>query len=77
MDGDEFKSEEVVAKAKLLLASSSHYELRLLSCSVKGRFIVLTGTLPSFYLKQVAQETLMSEKILVRNEVQVENHKGT
>lgn len=40
-----------------LLEHSAHLGLRKVHVSVDNEAIVLTGTVPSYYLKQVAQET--------------------
>lgn len=39
------------------LGHSSHLELRHISVAVDNQRVVLSGTVPSFYLKQIAQET--------------------
>ena len=55
------------------LASSKYTSIRRLSCSVSQGVVELSGTVPSFYLKQLAQAAIMqlSSEAMVRNLVQV------
>jgi osmotically-inducible protein OsmY len=39
------------------LRRAGHFELRRVSVAVDDDRVVLSGTLPSFYMKQIAQET--------------------
>src|SRR5262245_50304935 len=39
---------------------NNQYHLKNVHCAVEGGTLVLRGTLPSFYLKQVAQETVVT-----------------
>jgi hypothetical protein len=48
------------SRAELALRQSPIPALRRLSVQVTDSTIVITGTVPSYYLKQLAQETLMS-----------------
>jgi osmotically-inducible protein OsmY len=49
-------NERVQKGVYLELASTGHRELRVVTVQVHDDRIVLTGTVPSFFLKQVAQE---------------------
>ncbi len=55
------------------LASSKYTSIRRLSCSVSEGVVEISGTVPSFYLKQLAQAAIMqlSAEATVRNLVQV------
>jgi hypothetical protein len=41
------------------LATSKYTALRQLHCSVRGGVVEISGTVPSFYLKQLAQAAVM------------------
>jgi hypothetical protein len=55
------------------LATSKYTSIRRLSCSVSEGVVEISGTVPSFYLKQLAQAAIMqlSAEATVRNLVQV------
>ncbi|MBW3599857.1 MAG: BON domain-containing protein [Planctomycetes bacterium] len=59
----------LLTRVQSRLRSSSYYPLRNLECEVRRDVVVLRGRLPSFYLKQVAQELVGS----VRGVAEVEN----
>jgi hypothetical protein len=52
----------LVERAKALLNGSSHRALRSVSCVYYAEVLRLRGSVPSFYLKQVAQSLLLSMK---------------
>lgn len=56
------------------LRRSPYSAIRRVSCEVRHATLVLHGRLPSYYLKQVAQETVarLDGVIQVVNEVEVE-----
>src|SRR5439155_854053 len=67
--------QQVEADAATALAASPVPELRRLAVTASDAEVVITGRVPSFYFKQLAQETLRSlvgERRLV-NRVEVEN----
>jgi len=41
--------------AEIRLRSNSYLALRNIRCEAQGRVLVLSGCLPSYYLKQIAQ----------------------
>jgi osmotically-inducible protein OsmY len=55
------------------LLRSSYARLRLLGVSAEGSTVVLAGTVPSYYLKQLAQEAVLGLPGVgaVRNEIHV------
>jgi hypothetical protein len=61
------------AEAIALLRASGHRPLWSLSCDVRGDMVVLSGVLPTFYLKQVAQALLLRLESVqgVQNRVEV------
>ena len=63
----------VLAAAKDRLEASGYRELASLHCEVIDGLVVLDGVLPSFYLKQMAQEAVLTldEVDCVRNLVTV------
>ncbi len=61
----------VVAHAKKLLSSCSYIALRGITCEVKEGILVLTGCVPSYFLKQVAQ-TRVDKSTLPRVNNQIE-----
>lgn len=48
--------EKLAAAAGRELSDSSYFALRSVSCECHERVLVLRGKVPSFYLKQLAQE---------------------
>ena len=50
--GDSFGVE---AAAKARLRQSSYQAIRSVSCEFDGRILTLSGRVPSYYLKQIAQ----------------------
>ena len=59
--------------AKRRLHGNSHQALKNISCTYQDGLLVLQGTLPTYYLKQVAQETLarMEGVERIENRIQV------
>jgi osmotically-inducible protein OsmY len=51
---------DVLGQAKRLLADSPFHELRLLQVEIKNDSVLLRGRVPTFYMKQLAQETVRS-----------------
>jgi hypothetical protein len=60
----------MVSRAAQALKQSTHPALRKLSVEETDSALVITGRVSSYYLKQLAQETLMG----VRGERQLVNH---
>ena len=58
---------------KTALANSGYYAVALLNCDFNDGVVVLSGAVPSYYLKQVAQEALMHLDVVreVDNRVEV------
>ena len=56
------------------LDKTGHGRLRRIDVEVEGQTVFLRGRLPSFYLKQMAQVTVLAVPgvALLRNEIQVE-----
>jgi hypothetical protein len=65
--------DRLCAAAAARLRASGHRPLWSLRCEVRGGVVVLSGVLPSFYLKQMAQTVLLRLEQLreVRNLVEV------
>lgn len=59
--------------ALAVLRASPHATLRQVNCCVIEGRAVLTGTVPSFYLKQLAQSLVMRQ---LGNESRVDNQLG-
>ena len=53
-----WSAEWLVEQARRRFDQSGYYPLRLVGCTVENDTLVLTGTVASFYVKQVAQELL-------------------
>lgn len=49
---------QLTEMATLRLRNSPHQPLRRISCECSDDYVLLGGTLPSFYYKQLAQETI-------------------
>jgi hypothetical protein len=47
--------EEIRARVRYALAKSAYYSVRRIDCSMQGGMLTLSGRVPSYYLKQVAQ----------------------
>ncbi len=64
---------DVLGQAKKLLADSPFDELREIHVDLDGEGVRLRGVVPSFYLKQMAQETIRSATrgVQMFNEVEV------
>lgn len=67
------RDEELRHAATAVLRSSGYGLLRSLECEVNGGVVTISGVLPSFYLKQLAQALLLRLDGLqgVSNEVEV------
>lgn len=64
-------SEEMLLKAKRLLAESCYSDISKLSCHIEDDFLVITGQVQSWYNKQMAQETIRSLGLRISNKAQV------
>jgi osmotically-inducible protein OsmY len=53
------RSSELVSAARSALERSGHRSLACIECAVIDGIVVLSGRVPSYYLKQVAQNTVM------------------
>ncbi len=71
-NGDELAL--VAAAVRMALEKTGHGWLRRIVVALEGESIVLRGTLPSFYLKQMAQVTVLAVPgvAALRNELVVE-----
>lgn len=63
--------ESILLKARQALDSSQLSAIRELTCEMRDGKIIINGIVPSFYLKQVAQETLLKMNIRIENRVLV------
>ena len=62
----------ILDRARSVLRGYAYSSLRRLDCSVENGVLTVRGVLPSFYLKQVVQEALLSDSSCqVRNLVTV------
>jgi len=59
------------AAASEILASSKYTPLRQLDCRVSGGVVEITGTVATYYLKQMAQAAMIGLEGRVRNLVEV------
>jgi hypothetical protein len=66
--------QDVLGQARRLLADSPFQEIRGLRVEIEDESVLLRGKVPSFYMKQVAQETLRNATrgIQLVNEVRVD-----
>lgn len=64
-----YSPSQVIAQANHVLKRSSHLALRRLNVEGSESTLVISGTVSTYYLKQMAQETLMP----VRGEMQLVN----
>lgn len=63
------------AAALEVLSKSNYGALRQLSCRVDCGVVEISGTVPNFYLKQLAQEAVLRlEPDSVRNLIEVRGH---
>ena len=46
-------------RAAAALSRSSHFRTRAVQCSVEGRDVVLSGAVPSWHHKQLAQQAVL------------------
>lgn len=63
--------DKALTEAKLLLSLSCYRTINRLECFWEGDALVLTGTVETFYLKQMAQETLRPLKVRIDNRIEV------
>jgi hypothetical protein len=65
--------EEITNIAQAALRQSGYVELRVLSCVFSGGILTLHGRVPSYYLKQRAQEiaSKVPGVIVINNDVEV------
>jgi osmotically-inducible protein OsmY len=56
------KTPDVAAKAVKLLRGCSHAPVRHVRCRFQEGVLILSGQVPTFYMKQVAQELLRNMK---------------
>ena len=63
----------LTARVELALRATGHWVLRGVIVTTQARAVVLTGRVPSYYLKQVAQSAALAVAgtHLVRNEIAV------
>ena len=64
---------EILNQARGLLNASPYPELRAVQCRLDGGILILTGTVRTFYMKQMAYEALRVNGCQVINNVQVED----
>ena len=63
------------ADANALLGKSSYRAVRHVSCEVCGCVLILRGRVPSFYMKQIAQEEvrqLLDGSLVIQNQLEVD-----
>ena len=69
----ETMSESPAVRANSILQSSSYHSIRQVSCSFQNGVLMIDGSLPSFHMKQLAQDALRGiegvDKIVNRIEV--------
>lgn len=68
-------SEQALTEAKLLLTLSCYRPINRLECFWEDGSLVLTGTVETFYQKQMAQETVRPLKVRIDNRIVVLNRK--
>jgi CheY-like chemotaxis protein len=61
----------LVAKAAAILEKSSYAELRSIVCEAHGNFLTLTGSVPTYFHKQLAQASLLN---WLGGDVKIENN---
>jgi hypothetical protein len=61
------------ALAQTALGASSYMEIRRLCCVLGdgGRLVVIKGKVSSFFLKQMAQQILISKGFTITNQIEV------
>ncbi len=66
--------QEIAEIARAVLRQSAYAELRELSCDFNGGILTLRGLVPTYYLKQLAQEAVADVPgvIEVENRVEVD-----
>ena len=69
----------ITQAAMIRLRSSPYHVLRILTCEFRRGHLIVCGTVPTYYMKQMAQETVRPvagvEKITNRISVQSETKK--
>lgn len=63
------------ANANAVLGESSYHAVRNVSCEVCGCVLILQGRVPSFYMKQIAQEIvrqLLDGNLVIQNQLEVD-----
>lgn len=65
--------DDVAAEAAAELQRSSHAALRLIACDVRDGVLTLSGRVPSYYEKQIAQSLVRIRlpNVEIRNELEV------
>ena len=61
---------EIAEMARATLRRSAYFELRDLACDFSGGTLTLTGRVPSYHLKQLAQVTVAG----LPGVVEIDNH---
>ena len=78
LDSSEFETRNENPQAKITelaerrLHGNSHQALKNISCTYQDGVLVLQGTLPTYYLKQLAQETIVRMEGVERIENQIQ-----
>ena len=73
MQRDRDRAIETQARAKL--QKSSYYSVRQVSCDVCQCVVMLSGRVPSFYMKQMAQSVvlhLLEGRLVIDNQLEVD-----
>lgn len=67
---------DVAAEAAAELQRSSHAALRQIACDVRDGVLTLSGQVPSYYEKQIAQSLVRIRlpNVEIRNELEVSVH---
>jgi hypothetical protein len=66
--------DDIVEQAESRLRDSPYFALRMVSCESRNGVLVLRGCLPTYYLKQLAQATVVRGQgapTTVLNEIEV------
>ena len=72
---DELRDRAIQDQARAALRSSAYHPVRHVSCEVRECVLILRGRVPSFYMKQMAQNVvrhLLIDALVMENRVEVD-----
>jgi osmotically-inducible protein OsmY len=69
---DSFLDATIAEQAETRLRGSSRVALKSISCEFRDGVLTLRGSLPTYYLKQIAQEVVAATERVERVENQIE-----